>query len=101
MAALHMRPAPTRCLRLACLCLLFAAVLPSCRAQEVESGFGPLAGFEFHSGFWVNLHHFRYHEARARAAARNARSDGSKTPGPVLKLAPGSADPLSAAEPNI
>jgi hypothetical protein len=101
MATLHMRPAPTRCLCLACLCLLLAAVLPSCRAQEVESGLGPLPVFEFHSGFWVNLHHFLYHEARARAATRNARNDGSKAAGPVLKSTPGPVPPLSAAEQNI
>lgn len=96
-----MRLAPTVYLRLACLCLFLAVVVPLCRAQEVESGYGPLPVFEFHSGFWVNLHHFLYHEARARAAARNARDDGSKTSGPTLKQTPGSSPALSAAEQNI
>ena len=31
--------------------------------------------FEFHSGFWVNLHHFLYVQARARLRTRDSRSD--------------------------
>jgi hypothetical protein len=54
--------------------------------------------FEFHSGFWVNLHHFLYHEARARLAAREARDASGKSPGPALKPAAGSVAALSAAE---
>lgn len=42
--------------------------------------------FEFHSSFWVNLHHFLYHEARARMAApETVESVASRTDGPVLK----------------
>ena len=60
--------------------------------------YGPLPVFEFHSGFWVNLHHFLYHEARVRLAAKDARSTGGKTPAPFLKQAPGPAVALSPAE---
>jgi hypothetical protein len=71
---------------------------PCCRAQEVESIYGPLPVFEFHSGFWVNLHHFLYHEARARLAARDNRESAGKSAGPALKPTPGSTVSLSAAD---
>jgi len=45
-------------------------LLPApCRSQQVDSLYGPLPVFEFHSGFWVNLHHYLYHEARLRMQA--------------------------------
>jgi hypothetical protein len=64
----------------------------------VESIYGPLPVFEFHSSFWVNLHHFLYHEARARQAAKEARDAGGKSTGPAMKQTPGSVVTLSAAE---
>jgi len=33
---------------------------------QSDSMFGPLPVFEFHSGFWVNLHHTLYQEAKLR-----------------------------------
>lgn len=42
-------------------------------SQEVISAV-PLPVFEFHSGFWVNLHHVLYREARLRSADSNAAS---------------------------
>jgi len=71
----------------------------SCPAQEVESIYGPLPVFEFHSGFWVNLHHFLYHEARARLAAKDERTTAAKTTGSTLKPAPG-ASPSSNLTPT-
>ena len=68
-----MRLVPFRWIAIPCLCALLAAAASPCRAQEVESIYGPLPVFEFHSSFWVNLHHFLYHEARARQAAKDAR----------------------------
>jgi hypothetical protein len=47
--------------------------------------YGPLPVFEFHSGFWVNLHHFLYHEARARLAAKANRDATAKNPSPAVK----------------
>lgn len=41
--------------------------------------YGPLPVFEFHSGFWVNLHHFLYHEARAPGGKRTARRNREKS----------------------
>src|SRR3974390_2246516 len=92
-----MRLAALHSLRFTCLSVLLAVAVPFGRAQEVESGYGPLPVFEFHSGFWVNLHHFLYHEARARVA-KSSRDTGPKPSGPVLKPSPGSVPSLSAAE---
>lgn len=75
---------------------------PQSAAQEVESIYGPLPVFEFHSGFWVNLHHFLYHEARARLAAKDGITSVTKAPAPAtapgLKQAPGTAPMLSPGE---
>jgi hypothetical protein len=74
---------------------------PGCSAQEVESMYGPLPVFEFHSGFWVNLHHFLYHEARVRLAAKDdhpAATSATPNAAPVLKKSPGSAPTLSPTE---
>jgi hypothetical protein len=35
-------------------------------APQVDTGFGTLPVFEFHSGFWVNLHHTLYYQARQK-----------------------------------
>jgi hypothetical protein len=85
-------------LLLTCIGVLLAAAATSCCAQEVESMYGPLPVFEFHSGFWVNLHHFLYHEARARLAAKEAHETGGKSSGPSLKQTPGSTVSLSSSD---
>ena len=87
-----------RCLRCALVVGALLWTTHSCSAQEVESFYGPLPVFEFHSGFWVNLHHFLYHEARARLAAKQAPATGSKSSGPVMKPSGNSANALSPAE---
>src|SRR5882724_1043257 len=75
---------------------LFLASAPALgQGQEVESGYGPLPVFEFHSGFWVNLHQFLYHEARLRESTPEAKAAAANTAGPALKQNPVS---LSAAE---
>jgi len=98
-----MHPAAPRSLRLLCLILgaFLAAHAPSASAQEMDSSNSPLPVFEFHSGFWVNLHHFLYHEARARENTKEVRESSPKTQGPALKLAPGSTAQLSPAEQKI
>jgi hypothetical protein len=93
-----MRLVPFRWIAIPCLCALLAAAASPCRAQEVESIYGPLPVFEFHSSFWVNLHHFLYHEARARQAAKDARDATAKGLGPALKQAPGAVAALSSAD---
>jgi len=75
--------------------LILAVAAPLSRGQEVESGYGPLPVFEFHSGFWVNLHQFLYREARLRESTPEAKAAAANTSGPVLKQTPVS---LSAAE---
>ena len=92
-----MRPALLRSGVFACLVALLLTA-PSCRGQEVESIYGPLPVFEFHSGFWVNLHHFLYHEARARRAAKEAHDSAGKAAGPTLKQKAVSTTTLSPAE---
>jgi hypothetical protein len=72
---------------------------PAGRGQEVESIYGPLPVFEFHSGFWVNLHHFLYHEARARQEAKiTGGSVGTSKSGPVLKQGPDATVTLTPTE---
>src|SRR5208282_6939663 len=80
---------------------LLTAAAPPSFSQEVESIYGPLPVFEFHSGFWVNLHHFLYHEARARRAAKEARDAAGKFSGPALKQAPGAVIALSSADQKV
>jgi len=73
-----------RCALILFLAALFVTV-PFGRGQEVESIYGPLPVFEFHSGFWVNLHHFLYHEARARLAAKEGHTASDKPATPQLR----------------
>ncbi len=89
-----MRIVPLRLLVLLCACVLAAA--SCCRAQEVDSTYGPLPVFEFHSGFWANLHHFLYYQARARLAAKPPQDSAAKSSQPAFK--PSSAPALSPAE---
>lgn len=67
--------------------LILASLAPFSQGQEVQSDFGSLPVFEFHSGFWVNLHQFLYYQARVREATPEARAAG-KSSGPVLKETP-------------
>jgi hypothetical protein len=53
------------------------------RMEQLEARQGPrsnvpLPVFEFHSGFWVNLHHVLYEQARIRSGRPTRRSDDSK-----------------------
>jgi hypothetical protein len=79
------------------LAALLFALGPRAKAQ-IDSTFGPLPVFELHSGFWVNLHHALYQEARSRAAATSPRARQDKTARPILQIAPGAKAPMSPAE---
>lgn len=83
-----MHPSLPRCLFSFCVLLFLAAAAPLARGQEVESNLGSLPVFEFHSGFWVNLHQFLYYQARLREATPEARASAGKPGGPALKQAP-------------
>lgn len=73
---------------LAGLLIVLASLAPLSRAQEVESGFGSLPVFEFHSGFWVNLHQFLYFQARLRESTPEAKASATKNSPPALKQNP-------------
>jgi hypothetical protein len=79
--------------------LLFLSPLAPCvQGQAVDSSYGPLPVFEFHSSFWVNLHHFLYHEARIREATKANLSASAKSAAPTLKKDPSSIPTLTNAE---
>jgi hypothetical protein len=46
-------------------CLTFSCILSVCTAQKAPAAQTQTL-FEFHSGFWINLHHFLYLEALAQ-----------------------------------
>jgi hypothetical protein len=64
------------------LLLFFAisAALPPCAEAQINetSVYGPLPVFEFHSGFWVNLHHTLYEEAKFRVPQGPQSTDNSR-----------------------
>src|SRR5260370_36526896 len=66
---------------------------------QYNATYGPLPVFELHSGFWINLHHTLYHDARQQTAA--APDKGGKTPGPTLKISPDAKPTLTTAEQRI
>jgi len=80
--------------------LLALALLAPLRAQaspQSASTYGPLPVFELHSGFWINLHHTLYHQARLRKDAASAEKTG-KSSGPALKTSPDAKPAFTAAE---
>jgi hypothetical protein len=80
--------------------LLFANALAA--ASQIDSVYGPLPVFELHSGFWINLHHRLYEEARQQRSAPPVESAKSGKPAkPVLQVAPGAKFTLSGAEQRI
>jgi len=91
---------------IATLFLLSASTVlcvPQASAQTNEgSVYGPLPVFEFHSGFWVNLHHTLYQEAKFGASPSSPMgADGDKSIGknrPTLKTSPGAKPGLTPAE---
>src|SRR5256714_9862424 len=79
---------------------LLAPVRTLARPQSNYT-YGPLPVFELHSGFWINLHHTLYHEARLRTATAGSPDKSGKTSGPTLNTAPGAKPSLSPAEQRI
>ncbi len=61
------------------------------RPQQSEPSPAPLPVFEFHSGFWINLHHFLYQQARLR------KSPAAATPASTSALTPEEQQSWSAA----
>lgn len=67
-------------------------------AQQSSSAYGPLPVFEFHSGFWINLHHSLYYEAKLRETPSSAPQKGNSPPQVNLKTMKDAATLLSPAE---
>jgi hypothetical protein len=67
---------------------------------QSDSIFGPLPVFEFHSGFWLNLHHTLYQEAKERGAALSQSSSANSAP-EVLQSPSTARPPLTSAELRI
>ncbi|HZV89811.1 MAG TPA: hypothetical protein VFF95_19840 [Candidatus Binatus sp.] len=91
-----MRPAPTRRLF---LFLALALLTPmAATAQQSSSAYGPLPVFEFHSGFWINLHHMLYYEAKLRETPPTIPQKDASTVQSKLKTMKDSATPLTPTE---
>jgi hypothetical protein len=69
--------------------------------SQSNFGYGPLPVFELHSGFWINLHHMLYHEARLRTTNAGSPDKSGKSSGPTLNTTPEAKLSLSAAEKRI
>jgi len=98
-------------LRQAAVCFVLSALLLSAsgraRASEAslreaaqqtpEASPASLPVFEFHSGFWINLHHFLYQQARIR---KGSLGSAVQSEGPGRPAAPASAstEALTPAE---
>lgn len=81
------------------LTLLFALSAPSlaAAAPQIDYSYGPLPVFEFHSGFWMNLHHTLYQAAKQRTSppASSGKTPNTASAQPTLKTSP---TPLSKPE---
>jgi len=64
-------------------------IVGSNQAQETNQGRVVLPIFAFHSGFWVNLHHFLYAQARELDRASPAASEQPDRPLPSPALSAG------------
>ena len=62
------------------LLLLGLAVFAVPLRAQIDTGNGPLPVFEFHSGFWINLHHTLYQEARKQRGAGQGSDAAEKAP---------------------
>lgn len=70
-----------RLVTLTVLPVIFAVMLcaaPAGAQENAEAQAAPPV-FEFHSGFWINLHHFLYAEGRIRRAARESAAGAAQT----------------------
>jgi hypothetical protein len=91
-----MRPAFIRNLR---LLLSLALLTPlAATAQQSSSAYGPLPVFEFHSGFWINLHHTLYYEAKLRETPPVPAQKSNGIPVLKLKTMKDGGTPLTPAE---
>jgi len=92
----QMRPASIRSTWFFMAVALLAPVGLS--AQQSSSAYGPLPVFELHSGFWINLHHMLYYEAKRREAPANAPKKNNSVPQLKLKSMGDAGGALTPAE---
>jgi hypothetical protein len=80
--------------------LAIFALLPTRATAQISdnSTYGPLPVFEFHSSFWVNLHHTLYQEAKFRTTSSADQNNSSAKSRPTLKTSPDARTPLTSAE---
>src|SRR6266852_4272222 len=95
---MHSR-APARFPLLLLTLSLLAPIRVTARPQS-NFTYGPLPVFELHSGFWINLHHTLYHEARLRTTA-GSPNKSAKTSGPTLNSVPDVKAALTSVEQHI
>jgi len=86
-----------------CLAVLLLAAtlpLPLIARPQVDSIYGPLPVFELHSGFWLNLHHTLYQDARQQRGAPPISSGpkSARSARPTLQTALAATTPLTTAE---
>lgn len=86
--------------RFAFLILVFFLGCTAARPQGNFNYAPPLPVFELHSGFWINLHHTLYHDAKVRTA-NSPPDSNAKAAGPRPKTMPDSRPALTAAEQRI
>jgi hypothetical protein len=77
------------------VCALPLFFAPTSRAQD-ELPVAPLPVFEFHSGFWLNLHHTLYRIARSQRAS-NPSANSAANPTGIPNLSPAEQRVWSAA----
>jgi hypothetical protein len=89
----------TRCLFLFALAAGLPQPFALAARPQIDAVYGPLPVFELHSGFWINLHHRLYEEARQqRSTAPVGSAKASKPAKPTLQIAPGAKAVFSAGE---
>lgn len=72
----------------------------SAHAQQGEQSAINLPAFEFHSGFWINLHHFLYLQGRLRDAQAPSGTVEDEAPQPEFE-ASGAMDGLTADQQKV
>jgi hypothetical protein len=79
-------------------CVVFVAMQIAAATPQIDSSYGPLPVFELHSGFWINLHHRLYEQARQKESAKPSDGKSPKSGKPNLQIAPTAKPVLTASE---